>query len=423
MSSEAVLDELEARDDGLSTEEADKRLEEVGPNELQKGSGDGVLELLGRQINDPLIYVLIGSGILAMALGKIVDGAVVLGVVVINTLIGFVQEYKAGKDIEALTDLVPDDTTVLRDGQRASVEAPNVVPGDVVLLESGDKVPADARLLKVRNLQVDEAALTGESVPVYKASDPVSGEAPIAERTSMIYGGTLVTSGTGRAVITATADRTELGRISEMLSETTEVQTPLTRQISTAGKWITAAILVVAVLLFGVGLLRGYPLVDAVLSAIALAVAAIPEGLPAVITIALAIGVRRMAGRRAVIRYLPATETLGSATVICTDKTGTLTKNEMTVKELWTPEGSGNGSGEFYGLSGVGYAPEGELSVPDGEKVESPPDGLGELLLAGMLCNDAGLSQDTERPGGYRATRRKARSSSPPGSSASTKTT
>ena len=182
LSSAAVLDELEAQDDGLSVEEADKRLEEVGPNELQKGSGDGVLKLLWRQINDPLIYVLLASGALAIALGKIVDGSVVLGVVVINTLIGFVQEYKAGKDIEALTDLVPDDTTVLRDGQRTSVEAPNVVPGDVVLLESGDKVPADARLLKVRNLQVDEAALTGESVPVYKASDPVSGEAPIAER-------------------------------------------------------------------------------------------------------------------------------------------------------------------------------------------------------------------------------------------------
>ncbi|MDP8939219.1 MAG: HAD-IC family P-type ATPase [Actinomycetota bacterium] len=391
LSSGTALDELETRDDGLSAEEARKRFEQVGPNVLQRSSGDGVLKLLWRQINDPLIYVLLASSALAIALGKIVDGSVVLGVVVVNTLIGFVQEYKAGKDIEALTSLVPDETTVLRDGKRTSVEAPQIVPGDVILLESGDKVPADGRLLTRRNLQVDEAALTGESVPVYKETDPVSEDASLGERSSMVYGGTLVASGTGRAVVTATAGETELGRISEMLGETTEVQTPLTRQISTAGKWISAAILIVAGLLFGVGLLRGYPLVDAVLSAIALAVAAIPEGLPAVITIALAIGVRRMADRRAVIRYLPATETLGSATVICTDKTGTLTKNEMTVKKLWTP-----GRASFYELSGVGYAPEGELSGPNGEKAANPPDGLRELLLAGTLCNDAGLSRDGE---------------------------
>ncbi len=392
LTSATVLEELGVHDDGLSTEEAKKRHESHGPNVLEGNSGDGVLKLLWRQINDPLIYVLLASSALAMALGKIVDGSVVLGVVVINTLIGFAQEYKAGKDIEALTDLVPNETTVLRDGVRTTVVAPEIVPGDVILLESGDKVPADGRLLAQRNLQIDEAALTGESVPVYKGTDSVSEEASIGERTGMVYGGTLVTSGTGRAAITATANETELGRISEMLSETTEVQTPLTRQISTAGKWITGAILIVAVLLFGVGLLRGYPLVDAVLSAIALAVAAIPEGLPAVITIALAIGVRRMAGRRAVIRYLPATETLGSATVICTDKTGTLTKNEMTVKKLWTPGGSGNG--KFYELSGVGYEPEGVLSGTEGKEIETPPDSLGELVMSGALCNDAGISQD-----------------------------
>ena len=392
LASGTILEELNAHDDGLSTEEAKKRYESYGPNVLEGNSGDGVLKLLWRQINDPLIYVLLASSALAMALGKIVDGSVVLGVVVINTLIGFAQEYKAGKDIEALTDLVPNETTVLRDGERTTVVAPEIVPGDVILLESGDKVPADGRLLNQRNLQIDEAALTGESVPVYKGTDSVSEEASIGERTSMVYGGTLVTSGTGKAAITATANETELGRISEMLSETTEVQTPLTRQISTAGKWITGAILVVAVLLFGVGLLRGYPLVDAVLSAIALAVAAIPEGLPAVITIALAIGVRRMAGRRAVIRYLPATETLGSATVICTDKTGTLTKNEMTVKKLWTPGDSGKD--EFYELSGVGYQPEGDLAGQDGETLETPPGALDDLVLAGALCNDAGLSRD-----------------------------
>lgn len=388
-----VLGELGTSGDGLSTEEARKRFERTGPNVLHKDGRDGVLELLWRQINDPLIYVLLVSGILAIALGKIVDGCVVLGVVIINTLIGFIQEYKAGREIEALSGLVPEKTVVLRDGRQTVAEASQVVPGDIVLLESGDKVPADGRLLKQRNLQIDEAALTGESVPVYKGADPVSQKASIGERSSMVYGGTLVTSGTGRVVLTATADETELGRISEMLSETTEVQTPLTRQIAAAGKWITASILFVALVLFSVGLLRGYPLADAMLSAIALAVAAIPEGLPAVITIALAIGVRRMAARRAVIRYLPAVETLGSATVICTDKTGTLTKNEMTVKKLWTPH---NGS---YELSGVGYIPEGELSRPCGEKISDVPGGLEELLLAGVLCNDAALLSKSSREG------------------------
>ena len=399
-SREEVLGEFStSSENGLSCDEAGRRLERVGQNVLEGDSGDGVLKLLWRQINDPLIYVLLASSALAMALGKIVDGSVVLGVVVINTLIGFVQEYKAGKDIEALTDLVPDETTLVRDGQRTSVVAPEIVPGDVILLGSGDKVPADARLLTQRNLQIDEAALTGESVPVYKGTGPAPEEASIGERTSMVYGGTLVTSGRGRASVTATAGDTELGRISEMLGETTGVQTPLTRQVATAGKWITGVILVVAVLLFAVGLLRGYPLVDAVLSAIALAVAAVPEGLPAVITIALAIGVRRMAGRQAVIRYLPAAETLGGATVICTDKTGTLTKNEMTVKKLWTP---GEADNDSFELSGVGYAPEGELTANDGTSIETTPGELRELLLAGVLCNDAGLSRDEGNGGAWR---------------------
>lgn len=387
-SRDEVLKELDtSADNGLETGEVRERLEKYGPNVLEKSSGDGVLGLLWRQINDPLIYVLLVSGALAIGLGKIVDGAVVLSVVVINTIIGFAQEYKASKDIEALTDLVPKETTVLRDGHRTTVEAPQIVPGDVILLESGDKIPADARLLSARNLQIEEAALTGESVPVYKETDPVFEGASLGERTSMVYGGTLVTSGTGHAVVTATADETELGRISEMLDEATDVETPLTSQVATAGKWITGVILAVAVLLFAVGYLRGYPLVDAVLSAIALAVAAIPEGLPAIITISLAIGVRRMAGRRAAIRYLPAAETLGGATVICSDKTGTLTKNEMTVKKLWTP-----GVEEPYELSGVGYEPNGELTGADANG--KLPGDLKELLLAGVLCNDARLSQD-----------------------------
>ncbi len=374
-------------DEGLSSAEANKRLRDVGPNVLQRGSREGPLRLLWRQINNPLIYVLLGAAALAIVMSKIVDGLVVLGVVVLNALIGFVQEYRAGKAIEALLDMVPTTATVLRDNTRTSVPVAELVPGDVVLLQSGDKVPADMRLISVRGLRVDEAPLTGESVPVSKQTEPLPKDVPLADQRNMVFSGTLVTYGTATAAAVATGSRTELGRISSMLSETTQIETPLTRQLAAVGKWLTTAIAVVAVLLFVVGLLRGYPYVDATLASITLAVAAIPEGLPAIITIALAIGVQRMAHRQAVIRRLPAVETLGSTMVICTDKTGTLTRNEMTVQELWTTATAS------YAVSGVGYAPEGELSR-DGQRIGSPPAGVRELLLAGALCNDAVLHRD-----------------------------
>ena len=355
-SPEEVLEATGGSEDGLTSVEARRRLAEVGPNVLRRAGGEGAFKILVRQINDPLIWVLLGAVALAIIMGKVVDGLVVLGVVVLNTIIGFVQEYRAGKAIEALMDMVPQTATVLRDGHKATVPAADLVPGDVVELQGGDRVAADMRLLRERNLKVEEAALTGESVPVEKDAGAVGEAAQLADRTNMVYGGTLVTYGAGSAVVVATADGTELGRISSMLGEATDVETPLTRQLAVVGKWLTVAIVVVAAVLFVVGVARGYPVVDATLAAITLAVGAIPEGLPAVVTIALAIGVRRMARRRAVIRRLPAVETLGSTTVICSDKTGTLTKNEMTVKELWTPA---NGPHE---VGGVGYAPEGNLS-------------------------------------------------------------
>jgi magnesium-transporting ATPase (P-type) len=383
-----VLAARQTTEAGLTTDEAARRLAEHGPNVIQRAGRDGPLQLLWRQINNPLIYVLIASGFLAIAMGKAIDGAVVLGVVVLNALIGFVQEYRAGKAIEALSDMVPDTTTVLRDGRRQTIPSADLVPGDVVLLQSGDKVPADLRLLQLRGLQVEEAALTGESVPSAKALDVLPAETGLGDRRNMAYGGTLVTSGTATAVVVETGGATELGRISAMLREATEVVTPLTRQLAVVGKWITVAILAVAVLLFVVGMARGYPLVSATLAAITLAVGAIPEGLPAIITIALAIGVQRMARRRAVIRRLPAVETLGSTTVICSDKTGTLTRNEMTVQELWTPHTSAR-------VSGVGYAPVGELTADGRALAELPPD-LERLLLAGTLCNDAAIRPDAE---------------------------
>ena len=390
--SREILEELGvSAERGMDAAEAERRLQEAGPNALTRDSRGGIPRILWRQLNDPLMYVLLGSGTLAVLLGKGADSIVVFAVVVLNVIIGFVQEYRANRAIEALMDMVPDDVAVLRDGSWTSVPSGGVVPGDVVALASGDKVPADARLLEVRGLQIDEAALTGESVPVSKHEDPVPEEAPVADRKSMTYGGTLVSYGTATAVVTATGMETELGRISSMLDEATDTETPLTRQISTVSKWITAAIAAVAVMLLLVGLLRGYPLVDATFAGITLAVAAIPEGLPAIITIALAIGVRRMARRRAVVRRLPAAETLGSTTVICTDKTGTLTRGEMTARSLWTP--GANGAGVSYEIEGVGYAPTGELSR-GGERLEELPGDLRELLLGGVLASDASLVGD-----------------------------
>ena len=380
-----AYEKLETRPSGLTGEEAAHRLERYGPNVLPTADGGETLRILIRQVHDPLIYVLLASTGLAMLTGKVVDGLVILGVIILNALIGFLQEHRASRAIKALSSMVRSDATALRDGNRQQLSSAELVPGDVVLLQSGDKVPADLRLVEVRTLKVEEAALTGESVPVEKSAEPADEQAGIGDRRSMAYSGTLVTYGTGTGVVVATGGQTELGRISQMLAEASELETPLTRQLTVVGKWIALGVVAVSALLLMVGLLRGYPLADAVLAAVTLAVAAIPEGLPAIVTIALAIGVQRMARRQAIVRKLPAVETLGSTTVICTDKTGTLTRNEMTVKVLRTPEGR-------YGLGGAGYRPEGSLENGRAKAsgVEVPSD-VRELALAGILCNDADL--------------------------------
>jgi magnesium-transporting ATPase (P-type) len=380
---QAALDALGSHPEGLSEAEARARLERHGPNVLQQVGGESAWKLLWRQVNSPLIWVLLASASLAITLGKETDGLIVLAVVVLNTLIGFMQEFRAGKAIEALTRMVPENATVVREGQKETVPAAQLVPGDVVMLASGDKVPADVRLLSERNLQVEEAALTGESLPTQKSVVPVAANVGMGDRTSMAFGGTHVTSGTATAVVVATGGATELGRISQLLRETVDLQTPLTKALASISRSITLAILVISGILLGVGLLRGYGVAESLLAALTLAVAAIPEGLPAIVTIALAIGVQYMAARRAIIRKLPAVETLGSTTVICSDKTGTLTRNEMTVQALWTPMGT-------WSLSGVGYAPRGAL-LHEGQQVSELPAAARELLVAGALCNDASV--------------------------------
>jgi Ca2+-transporting ATPase len=385
--------------DGLSTADAERRRGEFGLNQLPKAKGEGPLLLLWRQINNPLIWVLIAAGFVAMAVDPtdgLKNGLVILAVVVLNTLIGFVQEFKAGKAIEALSQMVPENITAMRDGRKLTLPAVELVPGDIVLLASGDKVPADLRLLSARSLQIEEAALTGESVPSEKTTDPIDAKAGLGDRKNMAFGGTLVTYGTGTAVVIATGAKTELGKISDMLKETTDLQTPLTKALASIGKTITLAIIVLAILMLIIGTTRavvstGVGVLEAlreqVIFAIALAVGAIPEGLPAIVTIALAIGVQRMAARRAVIRKLPAVETLGSTTVICSDKTGTLTRNEMTVQALWTPTRA------HVAVSGVGYEPRGEFRT--GDALLPAIDGqVRDLLVAGALCNDSVVARD-----------------------------
>jgi len=397
-----VIGRTQTHPDGLAGTEAARRLKIHGPNVIPRGKSDTALDLIWRQINNPLIWVLIVSALVAMAVdptGGVKNGLVILAVVVLNTIIGFVQEFKAGKAIEALSRMVPENVSALREGRKLTLPAADLVPGDVVLLASGDKVPADMRLIQLRGLQVEEAALTGESVPTEKQLTPVASEAGIGDRTCMVFGGTLVTYGTGTAVVAETGARTELGNISTMLKEATDLETPLTAALAKIGRYITVSIVVIAVAMMVLGTARTMAetgaawipaLRETVIFAIALAVGAIPEGLPAIVTIALAIGVQRMAARHAVVRKLPAVETLGSTTVICSDKTGTLTRNEMTVQEIWTPT-----SGAF-GISGVGYEPKG-LLLRDGAHVETVPSEVAELLLAGALCNDASLANEREQ--------------------------
>jgi Ca2+-transporting ATPase len=400
--SDDVLSALSVTQDGLTADEAQKRLARYGANVLDKKGGVSVMELIWRQINNPLIWVLIGSAAIAMVVDPadgIKNGLVILAVVIINTIIGFAQEFKASKAIESLSAMVPEFAIVQRDGKRVQLPVAELVPGDVVILQSGDKVPADLRLFHLRTLQIEEAALTGESVPVEKMTEPVAENAALGDRRNMAFSGSLVTYGTGMGVVTTTGNGTELGRINTMLGEATEMETPLSIALHKIGLVLTVGIAVISVVILFVGTARAMSeggvdmltgLRESVIFAITLAVGAIPEGLPAIVTIALAIGVQRMAARRAVVRKLPSVETLGSTTVICSDKTGTLTRNEMTVQGLYLP-----GSG-VYRVEGAGYEPVGRLSK-DGNHLTTAPNDVHELLLAGILCCDATLEQKEGR--------------------------
>ncbi|MGY6277993.1 cation-transporting P-type ATPase [Methylomonas sp. MgM2] len=375
---------------GLSEAEAEQRLQQYGFNRLTPRRGKSPLILFLSQFHQPLVYILIVSGAITAFLQEWVDSSVIFGVVLINAIIGFIQEANALRAINALSRVLNVNSTVIRNGQRCVIPADKLVPGDIVSLQSGDRIPADLRLLQCRELRIDESALTGESVPVDKQPENLDESTVLADRSNMAYSSTLVTFGSGLGLVVETGDRTEIGLINRMIVAATDLETPLTQKISQFSHLLLWVIIDFAVITFAVGVFRGESMLNMFMAAVALAVGAIPEGLPAAITITLAIGVSRMAKRNAIIRKLPAVETLGSTTVICSDKTGTLTQNQMTVKTVYA-------GGARYDVGGSGYTPEGEFSV-DGKLIDPASNAaLVETLKAGLLCNDARLIADLDQ--------------------------
>ncbi|PWB41584.1 MAG: carbonate dehydratase [Rhodocyclales bacterium] len=384
---EEALAGFESTPQGLSHDGAARRLAEHGPNRLPPPKKRGPLLRFLAQFHNVLIYVLLAAVAVTAALGHYVDSGVILAVVLANTVIGFFQEGKAEAALDAIRNMLSLTAVVLRDGRRREIPAEELVPGDIVFLASGDKVPADLRLIEARSLRVDEAALTGESVAVEKDVAPVAVEAPIGDRRSMAYSGTLVTYGQAKGLVTATGEATEIGRIGRLLAEVEDIATPLLRKMAVFARWLTGAILLSAAALFAFGVaVRNFTAAEMFTAAVGLAVAAIPEGLPTILTVTLAIGVQRMARRHAIVRRLPAVETLGSVTVICSDKTGTLTKNEMTVQRVVTAE-------RIFEVDGAGYAPRGGFGVDGAEVAPQDAPELADIARAALLCNDAVLHE------------------------------
>ncbi len=378
LSAARCLQAVESRETGLSADEAGRRLAEVGPNRLPVTRPKGPLRRFLGQFGNVLVLVLLAAALVTGALGHAVDTAVILAVVLVNAAIGFLQEGKAEAAMAAIRQLLAPRAAVLRDGRRLTVDAADLVPGDIVLLEAGDRIPADLRLIEARNLSAEEAILTGESVPVEKSVAEVAAQAAIGDRRSMLWSGTLVTQGTARGVVVATGRATEIGRIGGLLATVDELATPLVAQIDRFGRRLSLVILAASAGLLAYGHYAGHlAFADLFMAVVGVAVAAIPEGLPAVMTITLALGVQSMARRNAIVRRLPAIEAIGSISVICTDKTGTLTRNEMVVVAAETPEGR-------FRIGGEGYAPVGEV-MPAGD--------LARLGQAAALCNDARLHE------------------------------
>ncbi|MCQ1534309.1 calcium-translocating P-type ATPase, SERCA-type [Methanosarcina sp. KYL-1] len=379
----SVFEVLETSESGLSPEEAEKRLLEFGKNELEEEEKISVLKLFLSQFKSILIIILIAAAVVSAWLGELVDAVVIMFTVFLAGILGFVQEYRAEKAIELLKSLTAPEALVIRNGAEKKIPSKELVPGDIILLQAGDRIPADSRLVEGFNLRVDESALTGESVPVEKHSDLLPPETPEADRRNIVYTGTAVSYGRGKAVVTATGMKTAFGMLAGLLGQIERKRTPLQESLDKFGRWIGIATLVVVAFVALLGVLNGFPLFDMFLWGVALAVAAIPEALPAVVAVGLGLGVRRMVARHALVRKLPSVETLGATNVICSDKTGTLTQNKMTVERIYV-----NGKG--LDVTGTGYEPEGKFLSGETELSPEEPH-LRRLLVTGALCNDSGL--------------------------------
>ncbi len=383
-----VLSRLSADSEhGLDKEEAARRLQKYGPNAFESVGRVPWYRVLLRQFTDTLIIILMVAAGVSAIIGETVDAIAIITIVVLNGALGFVQEWRAERAMEALQRMLAPRCVAIRDGRAQEIDAEELVPGDVVLLEVGDRVPADLRLVEALNLRVDESSLTGESVPVSKEIEPVDPDTPLAERSSIVWMGTAITNGRAQGVVVETGMETEFGRIADLTQSVGDEATPLQRKLARLGKQLGIFGLGISMLIAVTGWLLGNPLVEMFLTGVSLAVAVVPEGLPAVVTITLALGVRAMVRRRSLLRHLHAAETLGAATVICTDKTGTLTQNEMTIQHIWLPEAS-------IDVTGVGYALEGDFHI-DGQSVapqENP--GLFALLETGLRCNHAKIAED-----------------------------
>lgn len=389
--SEDIIRDLETDTErGLSDEEVKARLERYGENRITTKKQQSSLVRFIRQFHQPLIYILLGATLVTLVLGEYPDASVIFAVVLINSVIGYFQETKALKAIDALSKSMSTTARVIRNGKQVMISSVHLVPGDIVLVEPGDKMPADLRLVKVRDLQVDESALTGESVATGKSTELVDGDVVLGDRKNMGFATTVITYGTGKGIVVTTGDRTEVGKINQTIATAEELDTPLTLKIKQFSRTLLWVILSLSVLIIVVAYLRGESLPDAFMVAVALMVGAIPEGLPAAVTIMLAIGVGQMAKRRAIIRKLVAVETLGSTNVICSDKTGTLTENQMTVRKILA-------GGELFEVTGIGYKPEGKIMYRGEDVVLTEKPALQYLLRGGLLCNNSRILEQDER--------------------------
>ncbi|MDQ2086151.1 cation-transporting P-type ATPase [Herbivorax sp. ANBcel31] len=385
-----VMAKLNTSKNGLSKEEAQIRLEQYGYNKLPEPKKTNLFMRFIIHFHNALIYVLLAAAVITALMDHWIDTWVILAVVIINAIIGFVQEGKAEKALENIKHMLSLKSALYRNGKREEIDAENIVPGDIVILSSGDKIPADLRILEASNLKVEESTLTGESTAVTKKPDPVDNDAVLGDRLSMAYSGTTVRNGSATGVIVATGTDTELGKINEMISKAEDITTPLIKQMNTFAKWLSFIIIGISLLFFVFGYtMRDYAIDELFLITIGLSVAAIPEGLPAILTVTLAIGVQRMAKRNAIIRRLPSVETLGSVSVICSDKTGTLTKNEMTAKTIVTSENQ-------YEVQGSGYAPDGKIKKDNSSVDIDKHPVLSKLLQTMWLCNNSEIKKNGE---------------------------